>query len=231
MSLLPNLATITVEIPTQDLQDEVPISREARVKRICLQTKTRILLEDAKSGFVVKSVRYKILGKWRDCYTAARLLWFRLTRPCTIHLHDSWLPVLQPLVTTHRDYSVTLTRVQGSKVLQARGSYWDVTKLRSELLARHRNQQSSAGFQSDLPSSHWTQVQAVQALHAIQHELRLNLRLGSQLNGLETLQLLFGAQASIGTEAVSLSRGGNPLAADQDGDVLVTQEPLTASDD
>jgi hypothetical protein len=168
------------------------------VLKIAAATSTRIIAFELDGRIQV--VKYIIRGKWRDCYSAARLIWYRLTNSFTTHIHGSWSSVANQ---RHDDiggqslanlYHVSIDAPADANVLSLTGSYWNVMKFRRELVIRQRK--SSAADRPVGPDpamfpslSSYNQVRAGRVINSIRQDLATN---PGNMGSLEMLQLLFG---------------------------------------
>ena len=214
-------ATISVEIPVGNLKDSQLIL-VPQVKNIGIQTNTDIGIFEA--GSFSRWMRFRICGKWRDCYAAARLLWYRMTKPFTAHVHGSWLTFTRQ---QHADvgyqsledlYPVSISQLGDANVLLLTGAFWNVVKLRRELIIRQRQKVGRMGSGGLLVAGYpclppERVTQAGRVLASIQQDLAANQRghPSGNLNSLEMLQLLFGTMSIASQGQGSLSSGHPPV--------------------
>lgn len=191
-------AVVFVDIPETSLKEFLCLSL---IKKIGDQTGTLVLPRVISQRSCPTSVRFRISGKWRDCYSAARLLWYRLTQPFTAHVHGSWASnARQPYADLGNQsletvYQVSLSGMRSVNVLLLTGAYWNVIKMRRQLIIRqHIGNQGSCALHlcANPVLSDQSATQAGLVLASIQRDLRSKQDGSGQQNSLELLQLLFG---------------------------------------
>ncbi|KAI1280811.1 hypothetical protein HDE_13326 [Halotydeus destructor] len=206
-SSLLNPASTTVEIPLHLLKD-VPVKLAQEVNTICAKTQTHILFEHREDY-----VSYLIYGKWRNCLTAARRLWYNLVKDYILHINGSWQTYLT--LATHDQKCAKLSSLYSSLTCEVyddfnciaiKGPYWNVLKFGRELISRSRlaplNDDLSStggpvmGFSGDAPSANATATDILK-------KLKIDFRDDSPasepssfvISDGEMLQLIFGPKS------------------------------------
>lgn len=219
-SVILNPASVSIDIPITSLKDTLP-NLLPQIRSVCHQTTTHIYASESPDA----KVRCCIYGRWRNCYAAARLLWYRLTNPTTVHVHGSWAASLQQPGVDGKSlaalFHTEVNKVQGVNLVSLTGVYWDVMKLRRELVVRYRRATTATPFAStsrilDRNQNMRQMSQASHILNAIQYDLRRSAADCSfaRLEPSDMLHLLFGAG--------SPDRGVSNIYSDVgvDGDLL-----------
>lgn len=141
-----NPATVTVSIPLTSMINR-PANMMDIVDNISKRTETHIFAYDGVTaqdhGTGRTHARYCIYGKWRDCLEAGKMLGKKLTKPFTAYIHESWSSFIDRKIprsnsTLRNLYPVDIRHIHSMKVLAITGYYWDVLKIRKELVLRQK---------------------------------------------------------------------------------------------
>ena len=223
------LASMATVIPIATLRTG-PIALAPYVRVICAQTQTHICMSASDMSRTChkdkwptsSSVTFCISGKLRDCYAAARLLWYRLTKPFVAIIHKSWLPLLQQLEDESellRAYSVTVCCIPGHNMISLRGRYWEVLKLRRELIVMHEN---SCSRYQNWSTEHRDPQQTCQLLASILSLLNHDLLFPSPKMTIDkSFQLLTGLTCS---RHDSYTKSGHPFRESSNSQVVEITE-------